>query len=257
MAVSADAQKLWLIVEQGDNTSNSVLLEIAAFDENGPFKQAPQLLTPNQSNPTQKHAGEEIFRTAFTAHSGLGPQFNANSCVTCHPGPGGASPREEHFARRLARMDPMSGRITPIDGKANHLAPRFSLPTVGEHGSTPLLRQANVISMRMPLSLFSVGKIDDIPDAVIEAQAVSKGDGIKGRVHYITEPGTSRRVGRYGWKADVATLEDMVAQAFLNEMGISSTLGQRAPPDAIEDDGTMVRSISAFLRTLRRPETTR
>ncbi len=261
LAVSADAQKLWLIVEQAadPHATNNMLLEVSAFDENGPFTQLLPSSSRAPNRTIQMRAGEKIFRSAFTAHNGLGQQFNANSCVACHPGPGGSSPSEEHFARRLARMDPVSGRMTLLAGRASQLAPRFSLPIIGKRGTpiTTLNRQTNVISMRMPLSLFAVGKIDDIPDAVIEAQAISKGDGIKGRVHYITEPGTGQRVGRYGWKADVAALDDMVARAFLNEMGISSALGQRAQPLALEDDGTMVRSVSAYLRALPRPEAAR
>jgi len=51
----------------------------------------------------------------------------------------------------------------------------------------------------------------------------------------------TRRVGRYGWKADVATLDEMVAQAFANEMGMQAA--------------AEVAPVSAYLRTLpRRPE---
>jgi CxxC motif-containing protein (DUF1111 family) len=100
-------------------------------------------------------------------------------------------------------------------------------------------RGANVVSLRMPLPLFGIGRIDDIPDEVIEAQAVSKGDGIKGRVNRVVSADGQTRVGRYGWKADVATLEAMVAEAFANEMGMRKA--EAAP------------SVTAFVRTLARP----
>lgn len=257
IAVSADAQKLWLIVDSGAN--NSALLEVAAFDENGPFMQASQASIPGKHSGTLARHGDAIFSAVFSEHNGLGPRFNANSCVACHPGPGGASPREEHFVRRLAHMDPVSGRLRPMNGTNSQLAPRFLASTPAQRGAQvpPLPRQANVISMRMPLALFAVGKIDDIPDAVIEAQAISKGDGIKGRVHYVNDADGTRRVGRYGWKGDVATLNTMVAQAFFNELGITSALAPRMQNAAVEDDGTMVRSISAFLSALPRPSAAR
>ena len=49
----------------------------------------------------------------------------------------------------------------------------------------------------------------------------------------------SRRVGRYGWKADIATLDEMVGQAFANEMGMH--------------DVAAVAPVTAFLRDLSRP----
>ena len=58
------------------------------------------------------------------------------------------------------------------------------------------------------------------------------------------------RVGRYGWKADITTLELMVADAFANELGVRSALARplQAP---VEDDGSLVRAVVAFLRDLR------
>ncbi|TIP76520.1 MAG: hypothetical protein E5X58_45445, partial [Mesorhizobium sp.] len=81
--------------------------------------------------------------------------------------------------------------------------------------------QANVVSLRMPLALYGIAGIDEIHDSVIEAQAISKGDGIKGRAHHVVDSQGASRIGRYGWKADIATLKDMVANAFANELGIT------------------------------------
>jgi CxxC motif-containing protein (DUF1111 family) len=115
----------------------------------------------------------------------------------------------------------------------------------------PLPRGANVVSLRMPLALAAAGRLDEIPDAVIEAQAVSKGDGIKGRVHYVATADGSQHVGRYGWKADRARLDEIVAQAFANEMGINSALAVH-PAATVRDDGAMVMAISSYLRELSR-----
>jgi CxxC motif-containing protein (DUF1111 family) len=70
----------------------------------------------------------------------------------------------------------------------------------------------------MPPSLFAIAMLDEIPDAVIEAQAVGKGDGIKGRVHRVATASGELRIGRYGWKGQVATLDEMVADAFESEL---------------------------------------
>ena len=242
VAVSADAGRIWLIAGSAHGQADghgSVLLETSAFDATGAFVTEPR--PTMRAVATESSAdGARLFATTFTPHTGLGPRFNADSCVACHPGPGGASALEEHFARRVARMEPSTGRIVPIDGQPSVIAPRRTTTSPGASGAgaAELPRAANVVSLRMPLALSVVGRLDEIPDSVIEAQAVSKGDGIKGRAHYVAAADGSQRVGRYGWKADVAQLDEMVAQALGNEMGI-------------QDDGAMVRSLSAFVRTLR------
>jgi Di-haem oxidoreductase, putative peroxidase len=247
IAVSGDAQRLFVIAQQ-PGSDDSLLLELSGFDGAGPFA-APAVPDAVAADAGRAASGAQIFSTEFTARTGLGPRFNATSCVACHPGPGGSSGQEIHFARRVARIDPVSGRAVPIDGRGSMTAARFS---AGEPGELGMPREANVVSLRMPSALFGIGRVDDIPDAVIEAQAVSKGDGIKGRVNRVVAADGTRRVGRYGWKADIANLDDMIAEAFANEMGIHSALAVR-PQAPIEDDGTLVRQVSAFLRHLARP----
>ena len=154
-------------------------------------------------------------------------------------------------------MDSASGRITPIDGQSSVRVARFSTRSMGQADApaTGWPRAANVVSLRMPLPLFATPRIDDIPDAVIEAQAIAKGDGIKGRANFVTAADGTRRVGRYGWKADIVMLDDMVAEAFTHEMGVHSALAVH-PQTPIKDDGSLVRAVSAYLRSLVRPRST-
>src|SRR5262249_51562874 len=67
--------------------------------------------------------------------------------------------------------------------------------------------------------------------------------------------------GRFGWKAQVATLRDFVAIAYLNEIGITSPdLPAELPPqggavacDGVadpEDDGTRIDAVTRFLLLL-------
>ncbi|MEO8729181.1 MAG: di-heme oxidoredictase family protein [Rhodoferax sp.] len=251
IAVSADAQRIWLIVEQA-GSGESALIETTGFDAGGTFgKVGTQTIEARTRHADTAADGARFFSTPFTARAGLGPLFNADSCIACHPGPGGASPSEEHFARRIARMEPSSGRLLPIDGQPSAVAARHSVNATGSlpFSSVGLPRFANVVSLRMPLSLFAAGHIDDIPDAVIEAQAVSKGDGIKGRVHHVKAADGTQRVGRYGWKADIATLDEMVAEALGNEMGITSAASTH-PQSTVKDDGSIARSLSLFVKDL-------
>ena len=257
IAVSADAQRIWLIARRADS-DESLLLEVDAFDTAGPFVAPASPANGSAHGATalieSSTWGAQVFRRNFTPATGLGPLFNGVSCVACHPGPGGSSAQEEHFAQRVARMDSASGRIMPIDGQANVSVARLSTRALGQADAPAagLPRAANVVSLRMPPSLFGVARLDDIPDAAIEAQAVAKGDGIKGHVSRVTSAIGQRRVGRYGWKADIATLDDMVAEAFTHEIGLNSALAVQ-PQTPVEEDGSLVRAVSAYLRSLVRP----
>ncbi|TIM80069.1 MAG: hypothetical protein E5Y60_05790, partial [Mesorhizobium sp.] len=163
---------------------------------------------------------------------------------------------EGHFARRIAHMDPGSGRTVPIDHPNSPVARRYTLDGGAGNATMPaaMPRQANVISLRMPLALYGIAGIDAIPDSVIEAQAVSKGDGIKGRAHHVVDSQGASRVGRYGWKADMATLEDMVANAFANELGVTSaTVSREAGTQPIEQGSAQIDAVASYLRALRLP----
>ena len=254
IAVSADAQRLWLTVQgelPGFAGHDGALLEISAFDAAGPFGTLKADAAAPQRNAALAADGERIFRQVFTPETGLGPLFNERSCVVCHPGPGGASTLADHFARRVARIDEVTGRVTPIEHPNSPMARRHSTRELG-HGDVPpaaLPRDANLSSLRMPLALFASAAIDRVDDAAIEAQAVSKGDGIKGRVNRVQGADGRTRLGRWGWKADIANLDQMVADAFANELGITSALAAK-PSAQAKDDGRLVRSVAAYLRVI-------
>ena len=242
IAVSSDAQTIWVIVHPR-GTDGEQLLEARAFDAHGVFR-SPQDTLAAERPAANAESGAGLFARTFSAQTGLGPRFNATSCESCHAGGRGASSRDEFFARRVARVDPRSGRVIPIDGLDSSVAPRHSLAGAGV---LPAPREANVVSLRMPLALVAAAHLDEIDDAAIEAQAVAKGDGIHGRVHRVADANGGTRIGRYGWKADVATLDEMVAAAFADELGMPSALAPRSHAPN-HDDGTMAHAVAAFLR---------
>jgi RNA polymerase sigma factor (sigma-70 family) len=74
-------------------------------------------------------------------------------------------------------------------------------------------------SERNPPALFGVGGIDAIPDEAIEAAVRRKSSGsasVKGRVSRLKDG----RIGRFGWKAQTATLQDFVLSAAAGEIGL-------------------------------------
>lgn len=255
LAVSADAQRIWLTVQgelPGFEDHEGALIEVSAFDAAGPFESKPMVVEAIPEIALAR-AGHDAFHKSFSPDEGLGPLFNARSCVACHnePSSGGMSTADRNFAIRVARMQPVTGRLETVDGINSPVARRHSVRELGQRDApaATIPRQANVTSLRMPMALYATGAIDDIPDAAILAHAVSKGDGIKGRPNRVVTAQGEQRVGRYGWKADVANLEEMVAVAYTNELGITSPLapgvGQK-----LDDDGGLARAVVAYLRTL-------
>jgi CxxC motif-containing protein (DUF1111 family) len=109
----------------------------------------------------------------------------------------------------------------------------------------------------------------DYPEATIVENASHNG----GRPNRVFNPDTGgTELGRFGWKAQVATLHQFAGDAYLNEMGITNPSfphenlpqGQPMPPgcDPVadpEDDGSGVTAFTNFMRFLapapRRPVT--
>ena len=84
--------------------------------------------------------------------------------------------------------------------------------------------EADVIAQRKTAALFGAGLIEAISDQDIQALASrKKADGVLGRAAMVEDITTGQqRVGRFGWKAQQATLLAMAADEFVNEIGITN-----------------------------------
>ena len=168
--------------------------------------------------------GLEDFTEVETAEDGLGPAFNGSSCAACHsvPAIGGAGVvAEVRAARRNER-----GEFVELAPSSGSLFQLFSIPP---HVCQPVIPpEANVIARRVPIPLFGAGLVEAIPDETLLALDDTDDrdrDGISGRAAVITDVATGRRrVGRFGWKAQQATLLAFGADAYRNEMGITNDL---------------------------------
>lgn len=168
--------------------------------------------------------GLDDFLEVETAEEGLGPAFNGTSCAVCHsvPAIGGSGTIAEI---RAGRRGP-DGAFEALDHTGETLIHLFSVPT---HSCQPTLPPtATVVARRVPIPLFGAGLVEAIPDEAILSRADPfdrDGDGISGRAAMIRDVDTGeRRVGRFGWKAQHATLLAFGADAYRNEMGITNDL---------------------------------
>ena len=125
-----------------------------------------------------------------------GPRFDPGVLAAIHPG----FRESRSVVLHLYGTDPA------------YNAWRGSVP--GPHGSI-LIRTSEL----NPPALFGAGLIDAIPDEAIEAAAKRKFPGssaVKGRVSRLKDG----RIGRFGWKAQTATLKEFVLSAAAGEMGL-------------------------------------
>ena len=85
-----------------------------------------------------------------------------------------------------------------------------------------------MISPRIAPSVFGMGLLEAIPEAAILALADpddADGDGISGRANMVWSVREGEtRLGRFGWKANVPTVEQQIAGAFHGDIGITSPL---------------------------------
>jgi CxxC motif-containing protein (DUF1111 family) len=172
--------------------------------------------------------GLDDFLEVETAEEGLGPAFNGASCAVCHSVPaigGGGTIAEIRAGTR--RADGTFAAIPGYDGSPGETL--FHLFSTPNHACQPTLPpEADVIARRIPIPLFGAGLVEAIPDDVIRAMEDPQDrnrDGVSGRAAVVRDLATGRpRVGRFGWKAQHATLIAFGADAYRNEMGITNEL---------------------------------
>jgi CxxC motif-containing protein (DUF1111 family) len=204
------------------------------------------------------------FAEREEADEGLGPVYNAQACAECHQNPvtGGVSQVSELRAGHRNAfgnfVDAPGGSL--INDRAIDASIQERVPN-GE----------NIRTFRMSTNVLGAGFIEAINSNMILAFANSQpgqsGGRIAGQfiqVPVIESPGAVRG-GRFGWKNQHASLLSFAADAYLNEMGITSrlqptentSLGASVAafddvPDP-EDEDDDIDAFAAFMRATKAP----
>ena len=184
---------------------------------------------------TEFRLGLDDFTEVETAEEGLGPAFNGTSCAVCHNVPaigGGGLVLEVRAGYRDA-----SGAFAALNPAGDTLVHLFSIPS---HGCQPLMPAAvNVVARRAPIPVFGAGLVEAIADdtlLALEDPFDRNGDGVSGRAAVVVDAATGdRRIGRFGWKAQHATLLTFGADAYRNEMGITNDVFRDEVSFGVED----------------------
>ncbi len=147
------------------------------------------------------------------------------------------------ISRVMARITELKANVHPIDQSATNT------------GSAVLQT-----SQRNTTALFGIGAIDEIPDEAIEAAfAAQQGHpDVSGRIHRLPDG----RIGRFGWKAQKATLYDFTMAACGVELGLEVPDHAQAPvpyhvnykAPGLDLDQDDCDALVAYLRNLPPPE---
>src|SRR5436190_10729853 len=165
--------------------------------------------------------GRGVFQTEFTPATGLGPLFNNNACSQCHEDPVTGGVGEEVETHQAAFHGGVCDDLSAIGGPVIQDSVTPALHDALGIDKEPSLPEATGTAHRTTPSLLGFGLLEAVPDAEILALADPldrNGDGISGRPNRTADG----RLGRFGRKAQVATLREFNAGAFVNEMGITS-----------------------------------
>ncbi|HWG45847.1 MAG TPA: di-heme oxidoredictase family protein [Gemmataceae bacterium] len=249
-------------------------------------------------DPAMAQAGQTLFLHEWKAGDplspggdGLGPVYNAASCVACHHqgGPGGAGGLEHNVTAFTMTEITLDQRRQTREGvvhsyalgepdklsQVHHALPAVSRPTLAMLVSLPGSERSRItfpsgvhLSQRNTPALFGANQIDALPDRVIIANerkqrlkwglASAKSEDLPvGRAHRLADG----RIGHFGWKAQSASLSAFVQAACANELGLSNP-GQAQPrplgkpntqPTGLDLIAEQCDQITSFVASLPQP----
>jgi CxxC motif-containing protein (DUF1111 family) len=244
------------------------VVESNGFAEEFCANQAAFAFSPNSPPIDPEECGFDEAAEEFTGpeglEDGLGPVFNAAGCGECHLVPilGGSSQIVE---KRAGYFDGRDFFEHPGGSLIHDRATELHLQELVMPSHT------NVTTLRATLSVLGDGFVEAIDDETLEAirgRQPSEMRGLLIEVPVLESPG-SMSVGRFGWKNQHSSLVSFSADAYKNEMGITSPLEPHEPtsngrsvarydpvpgdPARTDDEGVDVELFALFMRSTMAP----
>lgn len=216
--------------------------------------------------------GDAAFARSFSPADGLGPLFVAASCESCHVGDG-----KGHDVTTLTRF----GRpgASGFDHMLDRGGPQLQHRAVAGYPAERIPREATGVTRLMAPAVTGLGFLEAVPDEDVLALADPfdlDGDGISGRPGWIELPpwvspgpaaiaNNGRYIGRFGKKAAARDLVHQTANAYSQDMGLTTDFlprdlhnaevgldtGDLSPDPEIDSDE--FQSVVFYIRTLKAP----
>lgn len=233
---------------------------------------------------------ETVFVTApATVNSGVGPIFNNSSCIGCHPKDGrSAFPSDINALSGFFLRASMPGigsnnAPIPVPGFGEQIQNQAIfgfqpeakykvdytpiVETLGDGTQVTLQKPTYSLidtyipfptearlSPRLASPVFGLGLLEAIPEYYIlsnEDIGDANGDGISGKANYVYDNvGDNVKLGRFGWKANTATVLEQCAGAYVHDMGVTNPVfpfetgyGQTNGDDGENDDAEIAQAL--------------
>ena len=245
--------------------------------------------------------GQSFVTAPAPINSGLGPIFSNVSCVSCHHNDGKGSPTagqvNSSLLLRLSILGTgVNGEPLPIPGFGGQLQdvavfgkqPEAKVDIQYTYQTIPLpdgtlvelrkptykllnpylpLPNTYFISPRMAPPFFGLGLLQNIDEQTILAYADENdgnADGISGKPNYVWDAALHKTtLGRFGLKANTASILTQVAAAYQQDMGITNSVfpqesshGQLQAdglPDDFELPDSILHAATFYIKTLAVP----
>src|SRR3954470_10167278 len=220
----------------------------------------------NLTNGFEPQAQFDLDRANFDEREeiadGLGPLYNAQACAECHQNP---------VSGAISQITEL--RVGRLNGNTFTDRPGGSLNNDRAINAAIQERVAgadNVRDFRSSLNIMGDAYVEALPDSFFTNNRNNQINqlGVGGQIINVpvndAAAGTTRSA-RFGWKNQHASLVSFSADAYLNEMGITSPLQPTentnngvsvAAFDTVadpEDDGADIAFFANFMRSLKAP----
>jgi CxxC motif-containing protein (DUF1111 family) len=197
--------------------------------------------------------GDTLFEIVLREADGLGPLYTRQFCGACHDDEDGL--RGPGFAQKMSVVE--ADGLTPAADQSELAYGHTVHPFTAAGATTPILPPSDPavrVTSRLGPSVLGRGYLEAVEDSEIERVAAAQAartDAIHGTINLVAygsqpnpdptfnphQPG-DMVIGRFGLKARIATLDEFVADALQNDIGITSPLRptEFANPDGLTDD---------------------
>ncbi len=222
----------------------------------------------NKTNGALSQADFDAARATFEERDeiadGLGPVYNAQSCAECHQSP--VTGAGSQISELRAGHQDAAGNFVDAPG-GSLINDRAIDPSIQER----VPGAENIRTFRMSTNTLGAGFVEAINSNTLVALANAQPGQSSGQINGlviqvpVAEAGGAVRVGRFGWKNQHASLLSFSADAYLNEIGVTSrfqpaentSLGRSVlafdtVPD-VEDTDNDIDAFTAFMRATKAP----
>ncbi len=235
----------------------------AGFDgqTNGLVAQGRPLADGEEPVPLRSFEDDKaIFEELETVVDGVGPTYNAQGCVECHQSP--VTGAISQITELRAGHSNTNGSF--VDAPGGSLIHSRAIDARIQERVSP---REDIRSFRTSLNTLGDGFVECIADSILERIANDQPEAQRGLIIHVPvlEASGALRIGRFGWKNQHASLVSFSADAYLNELGITSPLQPNentssgrsiAAYDRVadpEDDGLDVEAFAEFMRATKAP----